>query len=794
MASEQRRRPSVGLVLSGVVTVVSWAAVVTTMLVVMTARGADLDEAARYLAVWVLVSTLPGVLLWRAVAGVSTLSQELGFGAVLGIVAQLVCWAAATAVGAPRLVFLLPVGVAIAFVVSPRLRPLWFPRRRRSRGTPAAWHLAMAAVVALATARVWLLYLRAMPTPPEGGSYTRDLWYNTAISYELRRTILPDDPFAVGEPLRYHWFADAHITSTSGLAGLPIAGVMHGLWMVPALVVLLLASAAATHRFLDGPVLRLRDGAVTSDVRRWWAGPVAAFFVMVAPSAWMFGKLWGQRIGDGFVVTSPSGVLAMIVLVGLVGPVLDVLQGRARWPLWVALLLTLLVGVGTKPSVLPIVVSGALLVVLGDLVGRRRVRWSMLVVVAVSAVLVLVAGRFVIGSTSGSRIRLFAVTALDPLYQQVFGNQTSVYGEQRWIVPALQEGLPWATLVVPALIGLRLLAELPRLLVLVGPLHPVLRQDPGVVWVGGACAGGFAVSWILAHPAYGQHYFWTVALPLATTGVVAGAVRLVPARARVGRLLGPLVVLVVAGASAGWVASQIAPWDFVGTVPERVWDRLRPYALVVGVGVVVVPLVWVAWRKRATSRLSLLTAITVFAYAAVVPGAAVFVDQNQRVPGSPNPVASYYVEGDQLAAATWLREEADLDDVLVTNIFCGPPSAYGPDCPVNSMWIAGATGLRMVLGDWAFAPANLAEDSTVPLTRRPAPWPERLALSRALVEKPTRAVVDELCDDFGARWALVDDRASDVSPQIDDYLRLVHREGHVSVYRLRCTDSDPDRR
>ena len=55
--------------------------------------------AVAYFAVWAVSTTVPGVLVWRALARPSTLVQELGFGSVLGIGLLLLAWLPATRMG-----------------------------------------------------------------------------------------------------------------------------------------------------------------------------------------------------------------------------------------------------------------------------------------------------------------------------------------------------------------------------------------------------------------------------------------------------------------------------------------------------------------------------------------------------------------------------------------------------------------------------------------------------------------------------------------------------------------------
>jgi len=393
--------------------------VLATTVAALEHGGAPRGQVVAYLAAWILGCTFPGVMVWRWLAGPSTTVRELGFGAVLGIVLQLVVWAFATAVHQPLLMLTLPVGVLALFLLVPRLRQHWRPRRPAGMRTPARWHVAMAVVIALAAYRFERLSGARRAFPPDPSVVNRDTWYNSALSYELGRTLRAQDPFAVGQPLRYHWFADAHVTATAQLSGVPIVNAMVTLWLVPMLVVLLLVVAAASQQFMDGP---RSIGRSVSDARRWWAGPVAAFFTLVAPALWRFGRPAAERTGDGFVASSPSGILAMALILALVAPVLDLLRGRARPGTWVILTLLLGACAGTKPSILPVVACGAAVVLVHDLVRTpRRVNRPMAYVVGVSAALVVGAAPLLAGSTGGSHFQLLALTSIDPSYARLLG-------------------------------------------------------------------------------------------------------------------------------------------------------------------------------------------------------------------------------------------------------------------------------------------------------------------------------------------------------------------------------------
>lgn len=784
-----RVRPAV----SRIGVVAAWLGIMSAAIISLHQAGAPTAQIIAYLGAWLVGCTFPGVMLWRALAGSSTLVKELGFGSVLGIVLQLVVWALSTGVHQPLLMWALPVGVAVPFAVVPRLRRHWWPQRSGWMRTPARWHLAMAVVIALSTYRFDRLNMVRRALPPELSLVARDTWYNSAVSYELSRTIRPQDPFAVGQPLRYHWFADAHVTATAQLSGTPIADAMITYWLIPILVVLLLAIAAAAQQFMDGPRLVGRDGAPLSDIRRWWVGPVAAFFSMVTPALWRLGSPGTQRVGDGFVASSPSGILAMVLILGLVGPVLDLLRGRGRRGTWVVLTLLLMTCVGTKPSILPVVACGALAVLVFDLVRSRRVNWPMIYVVGASAVIAIAGAPVLTGSTGGSHIQLLALLTIDPSYAQLLDGKPVVPAAGGWLVPALADGLTDAVPIIAMLLVVWLLTETPRLLGLLSIFSCPLRSDPGVVWAWGLLGGGYAGMWMLAHPGYSEHYFWTVTLSLANVLAVTSAARLLPAARQARTLSVPLVVVSIPAVIAAYVTTTFATVNVRAATADVIEGRLRPYTLMVVTlaGALMLALLLRVFVRRLS--LPLFTAAVAFALAASlpVPVQAVLNARSPTMTPPPEVGVSYqYVSPEQQKAALWLQRHSAMTAVVATNSFCWPMGKDTPGCFVNSMWLSGLSGRRMVLSDWTYTSANMANyDGTKPINCMHSPWPERRILSTRAVEAPTARILGQLRRDYDARWIFADDRATKISPKLKRLATLRYRSEHIEIYQLR--DSYP---
>ena len=777
--------------ISAAVVGLSWLVIFATAVACLTAAGAPLSQVLPYLAAWVVGCTFPGVMVWRALAGHSTIVRELGFGSVLGIVLQLVAWAAGTSVGHPRLMAVLPVGVLLVFGIVPRLRRHWWPKRVGAMRTPPWWHLAMAVVIALGAYRFFQITMIRRALPPEPSIVPRDTWYNSAISYELSRTLRPQDPFAVGERLRYHWFADAHVTATAQLAGVPIVNAMITLWLIGILVVLLLAVAAAAQQFMDGPRLTRRDGTPLSDIRRWWVGPVAAFFALAAPPVWRFGSPPTQRVGEGFVASSPSGILALVLIVALTGPMLDLLRGRAQRGTWVILCLMLATCVGTKPSILPVVAFGAVVVVVVDFLRDRQLNRPMVYVIGASVLIAAVGAPILTGSTGGSHLQLLALVTIDPSYARLLDGKPVIPAAGGWIIPALADRLPDAVPVVAMLLTVWVLTEIPRLLSFAGLLVRPLRTDPGVIWGCGLAAGGYGAMWVLAHPAHGQHHFWTVTVAFSTVLTITNAVRLLPASRRAWTLLIPMVVLAVPTAIAAYLTTTFDPVDLDAPTWEVIQERLRPYAVTLAALALSITLALPIRIHARQWSLPLLTALLTAALGACLP--LPYTQVRDVRPPTMNPlpkvgVSYQYVSPEQQRAALWLHRNSASTAVVATNMFCWPMGKDTSDCIINSMWLSGISGRRMVLSDWSYSSASMSNfDGTKAVYRLPPPWPERRRLSTEAVENPSPRNLGQLRADYDARWIFADDRATKISPKLKKLAKLRYESEHIRIYRLRDT-------
>lgn len=762
-----------------------WLLLLAIATLALTTVGDSVLSVAAYAGVWLVSTTVPGVLLWRALARPITLVQEIGFGSVLGIALLLAAWLPATLVHRPALIWLWPAGVAAVFAAVPSLRRHWWPRRTPDHRTRRRWHIAMMTVCAVALIRLYVLLLNVWPLPPKTSSVIfQDAWYELSLTQLLRSSVMIHDPSAAGVQLRYHWFSNAHAAATVELSGIPAAQAIFHLWIVAMLLTLLFAVAAATERILQG------DGrvAVTS---RWWAGPLAALLAGGLPAAMFLGEPRLPAIDNGFVFSSTSGILALVVVLAFVGPVLDILHGRGGKGTWLLLSLLLALGAGTKPSLLPVIACGGLLTLIAQWVRTRRFPKVAALLTVLPLLVIPIAAIAVLGSTGGSRLQLFQTLALDPAFIEKTGVAVNLPGRGGWLTPGLVGASAHVWLASLGLFALFILTELPRLIGLLSPISASLRRDPGTWWCTGVVGSGFCGLWVLAHPGYSQHYFWRIVIPLGIVLTVTTIVRLLPTRSR--RAWPAVLIVVLAGiaVAAAFVRTdpQSLPAKPVRQIEYAVSGRLLPYAIAIAVGVVVVLILRLMPLPRGWVRLPATVLIACFVCAIGTTSAAYDLERSvnfaRSQPQAIDPSSPRYVSGAEQRAALWLHAHSDPKDVVATNVLC-VPTHYRVGCRHAAFWVAALTGRQLLMGSWAYTEQNLTaygRGGTVPYQRMASPWPDRVALSLDVIESPSTATVAALRQ-RGVRWIFADRRATVVSPDLGDFATLRFSNADVMIYRL----------
>lgn len=740
----------------------AWLLVPVSAVLLLVRIGDSGGESVRYLLTWMVAILLPGTLLWRALVGGRSLAQDLGFGAVLGLAWQLAIWAVCTAIGVPLLQWVAVAALLLTFAISPKLRPHlgW---RGTSPAPPSWWHLLLVPSLLLAIVRTVAVLLRPIPLPPIAATRHQDIWYQLGLVQQLLRDVTPADPSVLGEPLIYHWFADASIASGSVMADVGPAQVLMHQWPLTMVITLVLVGWAA--------------GEALSE--RAWAGPIAGALAGVLPGAVQLVNTPPANMSGAQVVQSPTGTMAAVVMLGLAGPTVLILRRQAGRGVWAALILMLALATGTKPTLLPIMLVGCVFAGASAWVSERRPPWRLAALAGVAAIFLLASTLTLTGSTGGSRIQFLAALRVQPYYQAVTGDK-SFPASGGGVLPSLASADPQMVLFAATLVTYYLAIEAPRLLTLLGLTMTPIRRDPAYWWIGGCVAAGSGVTLVFSHPGYSEYYFLGTILALGMVGVVAlGANLATETRVRDLVVVGGASLVTALGLYLFW------PTDMAThTVARAAVGLLAPFGVLAVVGAIVI-----LGINRARRAGAIALQVIVLTVAASLPVQLIVLGQalGKASESLPPPDITYrtYLTADEQKAMLWLRKHSVPNDVAVSNVFC-MPAPYRPGCPDDAFWISGLSGVQMYLGGWAYAPANLAATRhKTSFLLQPPPWPDRLRDSRAAVQRPTEQLLARLAGDVGVTLIVGDLRAGTVSPALDELAVRVFSNSDVRIYRLR---------
>lgn len=737
-----------------------WIALPVVTVLMMAGVGDPVTETVRYLITWLLTVLVPGVLIWRVLAGGRSVPQDLGFGAVIGICWQLLVWVACTGLGVPSLQWLPALGFYVVFFAVPALR-----RRVTWQPGPGWWQPAMAALLLLAVVRTVVGLLRVWPLPPIAFDRHQDYWYQLGLIQVLKHDITPPDPSVLGEPLIYHWFANASMAGQSVMANVEPSHVLMHQWQITFVISLVLAGWAAGE-------------ALTG---KTWVGAVAGLLTGALPGTLQLAAKPMVEVSPAQVVQGPTGALAVLVMLGLVGPTVLILRKQATRGTWLAMALMIALATGTKPTVLPIMLAGSAVVGLFAWVTERKLPWRIVALGALAGAFFLAATVALTGSTGGSRIQILAALRVQPFYASVSGDH-SYPATGGWVLPSIATGEPRLLLFAASLLAYYLLINSARLLSLLSTTTSPSRRDPAYWWLSGCVVAGTGVTLVFSHTGYSEYHFLRTVTALGVVGTVAVASTLVDATTR----WRPILVAGVAGFATALLIRLL--WFHVPEVPTTVGRAI--VALVVPFQVLaVIGLVVVFLTKRRSKPLVLLQVIALV-LAAGLPNQVIELSSNLYRSVSGRPVVAdekdrtYLTENEQ-QAMIWLDEHAKPGEVAVSNVFC-MPSRFRPGCPDDAFWTSGLSGVQQYLGAWAYAPKNLeATQNKTSFLTQPSPWPDRLQQSLDAVRRPTPALLTKLHQEIGVDWVIADLRAGPVSPALDHLAERVYANADIRIYRLR---------
>jgi hypothetical protein len=69
-------------------------------------------------------------------------------------------------------------------------------------------------------------------------------------------------------------------------------------------------------------------------------------------------------------------------------------------------------------------------------------------------------------------------------------------------------------------------------------------------------------------------------------------------------------------------------------------------------------------------------------------------------------------------------------------------------------------------------------------TQQPSPWPDRTTITEQALYSPNADVMRRLRHQYGVRWLYADRWDGPVSPRLNQFATLRHRQGKVGIYEL----------
>ncbi|WP_328327116.1 hypothetical protein OHA70_00125 [Kribbella sp. NBC_00382] len=726
---------------------------------------------AKYTLYFALAVALPGILILRALwRSTGNWAEDFGLGSAVGATYQLAGWAIFTALGWQRVLVIWPALALVAFAAVPRLRKYW--RIHDPKPLPLLWTWGMVIASTVLLGGAVLGAMKYHPAPPDGTSYYQDLLYHLSMLNELTRSVPPQLPQVSGESLEYHWFANADMAAAVDITKLSPIIVLYRLWLLPQLLVALLVCATLARTVS----------------RAWWTGVLAAL-ALAGPQLFLFIDT-AVNLSPPLSLLSPSQTFGMVAGTAAAVFLIHLLfKGESTKGLWLLAFTVAVVGGGSKPTTLPILVGAVGLPALFLLIRDRRLptrflaAGSLLVAAAVGTMVT------VAGSTSGSGLQFLAVLKTQGGYAAATRDTTQA-GEGGLILPALTSG---HLLSIAGVLVIALLMLTGQLLAVVGYgvlAKRGLRRDPIAWFLLGALIAGWAGFLLVDHPSISEAYFVHSAVPfsLAAAGWLAATITrtYAPTAGRRGVLLWLAVAAVVLGALFAFIllTTDALP---SGSHLRRIALVARPLLVVVAVTAALM-FVWLLLVKR-VPRVAGLGGLLVLLTLLAVPSARTF-EQNLHLNGGKQAQtftsATWWVYPDEEAAALWLAKNSKDTDVVVSNTWCRPAGKQGPGCDARGYIVSGIAGRRTFLEGWGYTSQAMANHGVGGLryNQQPSPWPDRVELTNQAIYEPTAEVLAKLRDQYHVRWVYADLFGGPVSSDLDKLAVLRHSWQHVRIYEL----------
>lgn len=717
-----------------------------------------------YYDFWLVVGVIvPGVLLARLLIGrQASLVEELSWGAVVGLLWQIVGWVLFVGLGVGPWLPIWPLVTIGVFIAIPSLHQhIPFRRYPVLMSRAVAW--ALVVLFAWAGWAYRELFVTAQ-VPPAPNQWYQDQYWHLALTAMLKRQIVPETPQVADLPLTYHWLPNVHLAVMNLTTGIDLSLILVRLWVLPILALLL------------GMFVVVLRTVVSHD----WAAVVAAALTIGSAQIALSG--WYQLPGHSpLAVNSPSQTYSLVFVLAAVALLMKLLDGvrLGRW--WILLVSILVVSPGMKSSSLPLILCGLALALFVAIVTRASWRPALMGLGLVLLVLLTV-GRFLGGGAGGANYQLGSTIRRSMLWASFVGLDA---GQRDFpvgrLLPGLQTHGAWLllALIVFAYV-IKFAYALPGLV--------ALRTRAGAWLLLGIAIGGWAAMMIIDHDGQSQIYFLNtgvLGLHVLTGWGAAEMMSRVPsrlARRAIGAIVGSVVL--------GWVGVLLVR----GLGPQHPEPRqfIAAMGAPLAVGAVIIGLALAGWLL-ATSRGVPWASLVGVALSGGLLGAAFFVPVSSLDSSVRNYMASMkkprvltarQVTSAEVQAAWWLRANSKQSELVATNVHCleGVEKTY---CDARAFWVGGFTERPVLIEGWGYTDAAHEQHGVGGRRYANQPFDDAALFStnERVFADPTKSGIEELRS-RGVRWLFADLRRGQVSSVLGTLVTERFRNTDVAIYRL----------
>lgn len=342
------------------------ALVLTVVVVSWVVSSVAADQIIRFVAYDLVFVAAPGVaLLWALRGKRSGFLVTVSLGWPLGQVLEILAFSGTAAIGARGLFLLYPVVVIVpAAIFSWRKRNnLEVDPDAQGLSTPLMWLSAAALSVGVVYLTLMMLPQATLPGAEVRYEYL-DFPYFIGLITQVANHWPPTSAGLVGVPLAYEWFVFFHIAAASQVTHIPIPIIALRLDYLPTILVVG-CQLLGVGRYLG---------------RASRTGAIAVIVLFLFGTLDLTTDALGAPFGDNVVVhlwdswTFPFGLMFFLALLYMITERLRAETWRARGDLgaWVVIALLTVGASGAKATVLPVIMVGITLYVVGYTILRRQ--------------------------------------------------------------------------------------------------------------------------------------------------------------------------------------------------------------------------------------------------------------------------------------------------------------------------------------------------------------------------------------------------------------------------------------